>query len=105
MGTRPARKAKRHPRRGMTAKVAISFRAHYDAALEELGDLAIAHGHLRMALRDLLAFYDRVAGTEGHGAKSGESWSTAEVLRLNEIRALVHPPEIQTIVDDPLCPR
>jgi hypothetical protein len=43
------------------------------------------------ALRDLLAFYDRVAGTEGHGGKSGESWSTAEVLRLNEIRALIHP--------------
>ena len=32
-----------------------------------------------------------MAGTGGRGGKSGESWSTAEVLRLNEIRKLVAP--------------
>lgn len=84
----------------MTPKVAISFRAHYDAALEELGDLAVAQGRLRDALRDLLAFYDRVAGTEGKGGKSGESWSTAEVRRLAEIRALAHPETLQADQDE-----
>ena len=53
---------------------------------EQLGKSVILHA----AIRDLLVFYDRVAGTGGRGGKSGESWSTAEVLRLNEIRALVH---------------
>jgi hypothetical protein len=35
------------------------------------------------ALTDLLHFYDRVAGTG-----QGEGWSTADVLRLEQIRKL-----------------
>lgn len=36
------------------------------------------------ALRDLLHFYDRVRGAAGHG----EGWTAADVLRLEQIRAL-----------------
>jgi hypothetical protein len=37
------------------------------------------------ALRDLLAFYDRVRGFSGHG----EGWTAADVQRLEQIRKLV----------------
>ena len=65
---------------------------------EQLGKSVVLHA----AIRDLLAFYDRVAGTGGQGGKSGksgESWSTTEVLRLNEIRALTHPGIAQAAQD------
>lgn len=36
------------------------------------------------ALRDLLYFYDKIRGAVGHG----EGWTVADVLRLEQIRAL-----------------
>jgi hypothetical protein len=62
---------------------------HRDRLGEKVDEVAGYCRENAAALRDLLAFYDRVAGTEGKGGKSGESWSTAEVRRLAEIRALV----------------
>jgi hypothetical protein len=62
---------------------------HRDALGEKADQMSKFLREDGAALRDLLAFYDRVAGTEGKGGKSGESWSTAEVRRLGQIRRLV----------------
>jgi hypothetical protein len=49
---------------------------------------AIAHDEsevkLRMALLDMIRFYDRVSGV----AHTGTGWTVGDVLRLKEIRAL-----------------
>lgn len=42
---------------------------------------------VRSALADLIGIYDRVTGAAGHG----EGWTAADVLRMAEIRVLIHP--------------
>lgn len=45
--------------------------------------LVRAKSELRLALRDLLAFYDRIQNSDDHG------WSADDAKRLAEIRSLV----------------
>jgi hypothetical protein len=51
-----------------------------------VGQLVYDHIECCRALRDLLAFYDRVT-VGGHDS----GWTAAEALRLNEIRKLACP--------------
>lgn len=41
---------------------------------------------LQIALRDMLALYDRAAGN----VRTDHGWTAADIQRINEIRSLVH---------------
>jgi hypothetical protein len=72
---------------GVEAKGAVEIvlaltqeRERMQTEMVELRELLAGSG---TAIRDALRFYDRVAGTG-----RGEGWSTADVLRLEEIRKM-----------------
>jgi hypothetical protein len=66
---------------------------HSDIAVATITALTLERQSLRDGLRDLLLFYDIVTG-EAPKALRRRGWSTAEVLRLAEIRSLLEGPQM-----------
>jgi hypothetical protein len=60
------------------------------ASVKIITALTLDRQFYRDALRDLLAFYDRVSGHQSAEARKSEGgWTAADVKRLEEIRKLV----------------